>query len=129
MAGRWHVRRRIRDARAGGTAQMEGEARFLPDAEGLRYEETGTLTLPGGQRLASGQVYLWRFDPLPRVLFADGRLFHLLDPSRLRTVIRHLCGEDLYTGRYRMHPARWEMLWHVRGPRKDQLSRIAYRRR
>ncbi len=128
LAGAWRVTRRIEDALAGGTAHLDGEARFEPDGEGLRYGETGTLTLPGGQSFAATQSYLWHFDPLPRVLFADGRLFHVFDPAEPEAEIVHLCGEDLYRGRYRVFADHWEAEWRVKGPRKDQASLISYRR-
>ncbi|WP_172330384.1 DUF6314 family protein [Mangrovicoccus sp. HB161399] len=128
LAGRWQVTRRIEDALAGGTARLAGEAVFSPDGEGLRYEESGTLTLPTGQSFAAAQSYLWRFDPLPRVLFADGRLFHAFDPAEPEAEIVHLCGGDLYRGRYRVSAEHWEAEWRVKGPRKDQQSLITYRR-
>ncbi|WP_138465392.1 DUF6314 family protein [Poseidonocella sp. HB161398] len=128
LAGTWAVTRQIADARTGGTARLEGLARFHPDDGGLRYDEEGVLTLPGGQSFAATRRYLWRFGPPVRVLFADGRLFHVLDPADPEAELVHHCGDDLYRGRYRAGAAFWETEWHVTGPRKDQVSRIRYRR-
>ena len=126
LTGRWRVARVIEDRLAGGTARLVGEAVFAPDAEGLCYDESGTLTLPGGQSLAASRRYLWRFGATVQVLFADGRLFHILDPRDPEAELVHLCGEDDYRGRYLVTATGWETEWRVRGPRKDQVSRIAY---
>lgn len=101
----------------------------MPDGEGLRYEERGTLTLPGGQSFAATRQYLWRFDgPLVRVLFEDKRLFHVLDPSDPEHEQVHLCGADRYRGAYRVATDHWETWWQVTGPRKDQRHQIHYLR-
>lgn len=129
LAGEWTVARRIEDARTGGTARLQGTARFTVDADGLVYDETGTLTLDSGQSFAASRRYLWRFGgDMIRVLFDDGRLFHLLDPARPEDEQVHLCGPDTYRGHYTVAADHWTTTWRVSGPRKDQVNRITYHR-
>jgi len=45
--GVWRIARSIDDRRDGQAGRLEGEARFLPEAQGLRYEEIGLLRFPG----------------------------------------------------------------------------------
>lgn len=128
LIGTWSVTRQIKDARTLGTAHLIGQATFTPDADGLTYDEVGTLTLPGGQSFTATRRYLWRFEPILRVLFEDGRLFHTLDSMALDAPLLHHCGDDLYRGHFSAGPTQWETRWHVTGPRKDQHSHITYRR-
>ncbi len=92
----------------------------------LTYREEGRLALGGFETLAH-QSYLYAF-PAPHlahraeVRFADGRAFHLLDLRDGHWSAEHVCGADLYRGRFRVEGAdRWSVLWTVTGPRKDQF--------
>ncbi len=126
LAGAWEVRRTLDDRRNGARGSFEGRAIFAPgDAGALTYREEGRLALGGFETLAH-QSYLYAF-PAPRrahraeVRFADGRAFHALDLSNGHWSAEHVCGADLYRGRFRAEGAdRWSVLWTVTGPRKDQ---------
>lgn len=135
FTGSWQLTRRIRDRRAlaGGRlagGRLAGEACFTTRAEGLRYDERGTLTF-GAHRGPASQHYLYRptGGTAADVHFADGRFFHALDLAAGRDEIAHLCGDDLYRGRYRVLTADcWWLAWEVRGPRKDYLMATRYQR-
>ena len=59
--------------------------------------------------------------------FADGRPFHPLDLTG--RPVEHLCGEDRYTGEYRLvAPDRFDTSWRIHGPSKDQRIDTSYRR-
>ena len=131
LLGAWEIRRALDDRRNGQHGSFEGQATFIPgDENTLAYREEGCLELGGFETLAH-QSYLYAF-PAPHraphrapnraeVRFADGRLFHPLDLSDGRWSAEHLCGADLYRGRFRAEGAeRWSVLWTVTGPRKDQ---------
>ena len=89
MTGRWTVRRRLLDRRAGGAGEFTGTATFAPDGAGLRWTEDGRLRFgahdgPAARRLAivpAGSGWL--------VEFADGRPFH---PLVLDRPVEHQCG-------------------------------------
>jgi hypothetical protein len=57
-----------------------------------------------------------------RILHADGRDFIEIGPEAAQTV-RHLCGADLYVGRFFFRGAdEWAEAWRVKGPRKNYAS-------
>jgi hypothetical protein len=61
--------------------------------------------------------------------FADGRPFHELQLCAGETAVEHLCGNDLYRGRYRLAgDHRWRLAWRITGPRKDLSLDTAYLR-
>ncbi len=108
------------DRRTGTAGRFEGVATFAADG---RWIEEGTLDFGGYRgparrelRIADGMVW-----------FADGRPFHPLDLTG--GPVEHLCGEDTYTGAYRLHePDRLEVAWRVTGPEKDQRIDTLYSR-
>ena len=61
-----------------------------------------------------------------QVRFPDGRAFVGMD-ERARQHVRHLCGNDLYRGRFLFGEGEWREAWTVRGPRKDYISLTRYR--
>lgn len=118
--------RTIDDARAGGTGRFAGTAVFAPQAGGLAYSETGTLTLPDGTALTAERQYFWRQDGAEiAVEFADGRPFHRFGPGT--DAARHWCDPDDYHVAYdfREWPV-WHADWTVRGPRKDYRMRSTF---
>ena len=138
LAGPWVIRRTLADRRNGAQGHFEGRATFTPlerfrfagaaseQLGALTYREEGRLALGGFETLAH-QSYLYAF-PAPHlahraeVRFADGRAFHLLDLRDGHWSAEHVCGADLYRGRFRVEGAdRWSVLWTVTGPRKDQF--------
>ena len=67
------------------------------------------------------------FTGTARFALADGRPFHALD---LAGAVEYRCGDDLYTGDYRLHgPDELCVQWDVTGPQKRQRIRSIYRRR
>jgi hypothetical protein len=135
LAGAWQIRRVLNDKLRGEPGSFEGRAIFAPEQDHtLAYREEGCLELGGFETLAH-QSYLYAF-PAPHraphraeVRFADGRPFHALDLSDGRWAAEHLCGRDLYRGRFRAEGAeRWSVTWTVAGPRKDQVLESRFTR-
>ncbi len=132
--GRWHLTRRIEDARAGSTGSFEGIASFTPDDDGLIYEEVGELRLPQGPNGRSSfqatRRYLWRAEEDGLlVLFDDGRDFHRIGLVGDAATGFHHCPPDDYEVSYNF--ARWpdwRAIWRVSGPRKDYMMITDYRR-
>ncbi|TRD20779.1 DUF6314 family protein [Palleronia caenipelagi] len=127
FVGKWTLRREIEDRRAGQTGHFEGEARFVPFADGLRYEEEGTLYL-GPQPMHAAQSHLWSsIGDLIRVTFSDGRPFHDFDASEVAPTARHDCAPDIYLVTYAFpNWPDWSVKWEVSGPRKDYTLRSSY---
>ena len=139
LVGAWEIRRTLDDRRRAAQGHFEGRATFTPgDENTLAYREEGCLELGGFETLAH-QSYLYAF-PAPHgrlhrgphraeVRFADGRPFHALDLSDGRWAAEHLCGRDLYRGRFRAEGAeRWSVAWTIAGPRKDQVLESLFTR-
>jgi hypothetical protein len=134
LVGAWVIRRTLDDRRGGQQGRFVGRAVFAPEQDhALAYREEGCLELGGFETLAH-QSYLYAF-PAPyrahraEVRFADGRAFHALDLSNGHWSAEHVCGADLYRGRFRAEGAdRWSVLWTVTGPRKDQALESLFTR-
>ncbi|MEQ3626491.1 MAG: DUF6314 family protein [Celeribacter sp.] len=129
FAGLWHLSRRIEDARADSTGSFEGVARLTQDKAGLRYVESGTLSLPGAAPMQASRTYLWRaIGPRIAVLFADGRPFHDFAPKADVAEAAHWCDPDEYHVRYAFHDwPNWQSEWQVKGPRKSYRMLSRYR--
>jgi hypothetical protein len=126
--GRWALGRVIADDLCGRQMRYDGLMAAVREGEGLRIEETGRLVMPGRQPLAASRIYLWRVESgRVAVRFADGRPFHIFDPADATPSVRHLCGADLYAGRYDFTgwPC-WSLIWRVYGPRKAWTSRTTF---
>jgi hypothetical protein len=120
LVGRWRVERRLLDRRSGIAGRFRGTATFEPDG---RWWEEGTLDLGAYHGPARRELRIAG----DAVQFADGRPFHPLDLTG--GPVEHLCGEDTYTGAYRLvAPDRLEVSWRVTGPDKDQRIETVYRR-
>ncbi len=77
------------------------------------------------------RVYRYGFPGPGRaeVAFEDGHRFHDLDLSHGRWSVAHSCRDDLYRGSFEVEGRdRWTAVWHVSGPRKDQVLRGRYDR-
>ncbi len=122
LAGSWRVRKFGWDGVLGRAVRFAGEAVFEARGQDLQFEERGTLAF-GGYRGAAGQRYRFVVDgAAATVFFEDGRVFHALDLSGGRAVVRHDCTPDLYEGRYRVFGRdAWGLTWRVTGPRKRQV--------
>lgn len=122
FAGVWQVRRRITDRRAGQGGQFTGQAVLTPDGPtGVLYAETGQVQIGAGPMMLATRRYRWQFDgPRVTVQFDDGRPFHHFTASGLAAGTDHLCGADMYRGRYDFTGwPDWTATWAVSGPRKD----------
>jgi hypothetical protein len=127
FAGAWTVARQIEDLGGGPSGRFKGIARITPDDEGLRYDEQGLMTL-GAAKLMATRVYLWRPEgpTRVRVLFDDGRPFHLFDWARPEWSDEHLCGQDRYAVRYTFAGDSWHAHWRVTGPSKNYVMSSRY---
>ncbi|GGW50035.1 hypothetical protein GCM10010503_28700 [Streptomyces lucensis JCM 4490] len=132
LAGRWRVRRSVRDLAGGAGGHFEGATVFSPlDGGGLLHVESGTFTWQGVARPATRTL---RFLPgsapgTADVRFADGRPFHELDLTSGHCAVVHPCAADLYRGEFTVRdPAHWRSRWRVGGPAKDLLLTTDYAR-
>ncbi|ATI42140.1 hypothetical protein CBW24_09030 [Pacificitalea manganoxidans] len=128
FAGQWTLSRRIEDARAGTTGRFEGTARLTPDGGGLRYDETGLLSLPGAAPMQASRSYLWRaIDQRIAVLFEDGRPFHEFAVTADTARATHWCDPDDYRVSYSFETwPNWQAEWQVSGPRKSYRMISSY---
>jgi hypothetical protein len=129
LAGEWTIARVINQ----GAGRFDGRARFLPDPESpaaLVWHEHGRLRLGAHDGPAERTL---RIEPAApggwEVRFADGRPFHRLDLAGGSCAATHLCGADIYSGRYEIQSAvRFTVTWRVAGPHKDDLIESVYER-
>jgi len=123
--GTWHLVREIEDFRSGKALPFDGTARF--DATGphtMLLSESGWLTTLQGGRVHAERSYVWRSgENRIDVFFDDGRPFHSFDPRQSDPSALHDCAPDRYEVTYQFAdwPV-WQMIWRVRGPRKDYRS-------
>ena len=130
FTGPWSVVRRIRDMRTRQLGRMLGTADFVPDDDGLRFAERGTLMLPG-VRTEAQQSYRFviESDHGFSVFFADGRFFHRAEIVMEAACVAHDCAPDAYCGRYRFPGRdRWSLSWRITGPRKDLVISTVFSR-
>jgi hypothetical protein len=128
FAGDWQLTRAITDRLGGMDGELIGMATLTGQGGGLRYDETGRLTLKSGPVMEATRSYHWHFtEGIVRVQFADGADFHNFIPSGEAVGTTHLCGADLYDVVYdfRTWP-KWTATWSVKGPRKDYTSVSRY---
>jgi len=130
FSGAWRIQRDISDLRILETGTLEGQATFTPDADGLRYHETGQLRFAGSAPVLAERRYIWTFQAdIITVTHADGSPFHSFERSAGFTATPHLCGQDLYQGTYSFTQfPDWQVTWQVTGPRKDYRSVTSYSR-
>ncbi|MFG2355356.1 DUF6314 family protein [Streptomyces sp. NPDC048521] len=130
LAGRWRVRRSVRDLASGDEGHFDGTTVFgALEGGGLLHEESGTFTWRGVPRPATRTL---RFLPgrapgTVDVRFADGRRFHDLDLRSGRYVADHPCAADLYRGEFTVRDAdHWRTVWRVGGPAKALVLTTDY---
>ncbi|WP_226782576.1 DUF6314 family protein [Oceaniglobus trochenteri] len=128
FTGSWTLTRQIDDSRNATRANLEGLARFIGDGAGLRYDEAGTLRLPGQAPVQARRRYHWRAESGAIVVFfEDGRPFHRFDPADSAPGDTHLCTPDTYVVRYDFSRwPRWTSHWQVNGPRKAYAMTSLY---
>jgi hypothetical protein len=127
LLGVWQVSRVLRST-DGLRARFKGIATWAPEGDGLRCDETGTLT-QNGTAFPATRTTLWRATTTTLdVAFADGRPFHSFPPEA-RANARHDCAPDTYDLYYDFTGwPRWSCRWRVTGPRKDYRALTRYRR-
>lgn len=122
--GCWHMTRRIVQAE-GPEARLDGVATWRAVPDGLICDEVGRLQIGAQPAVEARRSYLWREDL--SVWFEDGRFFHQVPLRGGET--GHWCAPDQYDGYYTFDswPV-WQVVWTVKGPRKDYVMRTDYRR-
>ncbi|ETW14492.1 hypothetical protein ATO8_01245 [Roseivivax marinus] len=119
--GGWRLSRKIHDRHVGQFGHAEGRLEFSPDGDGLRYDESVTMHLPGQPPLSGTRAYLWRaMDGVIDVRFDTGAPFHQIMLGEPEPEATHHCAPDLYRVSYDFAdwPV-WTVTWEVSGPRKD----------
>lgn len=132
LEGNWQLSRTINDLRLNMPGAMEGQAVIArqENGPGLSYREEGKLRF-GDYRETVFRNYDFIFPELHRaqVLFSDGRRFHELDLRQGISEVEHLCGEDIYRGRFRTETADiWQSSWFISGPSKELTLDNRYQR-
>ena len=129
--GHWSLSRRIDDRLTGQSGVFAGMARFLPHGnDAAIHDESGLLRRGDATPLTAERWYLWRCAADEVVVrYADGRDFFGFRPAVRGSEIVHVC--DAGTTRV-IHDftgwPRWQAIWPVTGPRKDDRLRSAWRR-
>jgi hypothetical protein len=143
LLGRWEVERALSED--GDEGEFTGVAEFsraadavgaaapggaAPTPDHLTWDERGRMRWRGNDLEARRRLELVREESDGwEVRFDDGRPFHPLDLSTGVCPAVHPCGEDHYEGEYRvLGDDAFEVVWRVRGPRKDQRILSRYRR-
>ncbi len=119
--GKWQISRHIQDFAADQHLQAQGLAVFTLGDACVQYQESLSLTLPGGSVSHATRQYRWQEEGADIVVFFDdGRPFHAFDPNAALQQCHHACDPDDYAGTYDFSgwPV-WQVTWRVRGPRKD----------
>ena len=125
LAGRWSVSRTVN----GDDGAFTGTAAFAPDGTCLRWDETGELRLGDYHGAARRSMTIHPAAGGWEVRFDDGRPFHPLSLDDGHCDVEHLCGPDVYTGRFEVHAdAAFTVRWHVVGPDRDDTILTRYAR-
>jgi len=130
LEGSWDITRSIDDRRNDAPGRLTGRAVFIPEDNGLHYQESGRLKMAAFDDNVH-QRYLFRFPEkhCATVSFTDGRSFHDLDLSTGTWQAHHVCGPDIYDGEFELDGENaWRSQWTIHGPRKDMTIRTCYTR-
>ena len=112
-----------------GRGHFSGRAEFAADGDGLRWIETGRMTIGAYDGPARRELRVVRDDDGWAVRFADGRPFHRLDLREGRAALEHPCGDDRYRGELTVRgPDAFVVAWTVTGPGKAQRLSARYER-
>ncbi len=123
---KWTFRRRMMDYRHHTKRLARGEATIHHNS----YEENGKWTLPYTHPIPFYQSYTLNFihDNILNIHLVNGNLLAQLDLNQLDFKFRHLCGDDIYTGRLKGQGIEKFLIhWHVQGPRKFYTIETIYR--
>jgi hypothetical protein len=128
LRGAWAVVRVIN----AGAGRFEGRACFTPDPgtpATTVWHEHGRLRLGAHDGPAQRTLRIEPAGGAWQVRFADGRPFHPLDLTAGHCDVTHLCGPDVYRGRYEIEDrCRFTVTWRITGPRKDDVIASVYER-
>ncbi|NQU58911.1 MAG: hypothetical protein HQ513_16905 [Rhodospirillales bacterium] len=135
LEGDWQLSRTINDLRLNMPGVMTGRATISRHTDGdgnscLSYREEGEL-LFGDYRETVHRDYDFSFPEPHRALihFTDGRIFHELNLSSGYCEVEHLCGDDVYYGRFRVEVSDvWMSHWTINGPSKELILDNRYQR-
>ena len=135
LEGNWQLSRTINDLRQNMPGAMAATASIAKQNENenvrdLCYREEGELHF-GDYKEVVYRSYIFRFlEPQKaQVHFDDGRLFHELDLTSGYCEAEHLCGDDIYRGRFRIENRdTWLSNWIVTGPSKELILDNRYQR-
>ena len=129
--GIWSLERLIRDARAGQLVHADGSAVLRREGDGLIYDETVTMCIPGRPEMTGMRRYLWRWAGDHIVIyFDDDRYFHMLNLGQASSQDHHDCPPDSYDALYDFAGwPRWTVRWTVSGPQKSYEMETKYTRR
>ena len=120
--GQWRLDRQI-EHDDGTIARFSGTAQLTPDPDGLVYDETGTLEIPGQATMQATRRYFWK-EGLT-MWFEDGRFFHTIPLDGAEA--HHNCPPDDYRVRYDFSEwPTWKTFWQVSGPRKSYRMASIY---
>lgn len=122
--GKWDVRRKVIDHRAGSVYAFAGQAALSATS----FREEGEVSV-GPEVFPATRTYRLAFEEASvRVLYPSGNDFITLG-FRPSQAVSHLCGSDTYTGRFFFRSDdEWVEIWRVRGPQKRYVSLTRYRR-
>jgi hypothetical protein len=133
LRGSWRIDRDILAHGRTTVGRFTGIGTFAAEAAVpglLHYEEQGTLQLGTHEAPASRRLGYHVAGGRAEVVFADGRPFHDLDLRAGSHDAEHVCGQDLYRGRFEVvSDHSWRHEWSVIGPRKEHLIRTTFDRR
>ena len=135
LEGNWILSRTINDLRLNMPGAMTGRAEMsrrvaLEGYPSLTYREEGELRF-GDYLETVFRFYDFSFPELHKAIvhFTDGRLFHELDLSSGFCEAEHLCGGDIYRGRFRVQSSDvWLSNWFISGPSKELVLDNRYQR-
>ncbi len=127
LLGEWELRRRVVDRLADVAGTVIGSTTLTAtDADEVRWDESGTMTLDGRTVPVSRTLSVRRSDDGSWVVhFSDGRVFH---PWVWGTSVAHACMPDDYTGVLDGDTEHWTVRWDARGPAKDYTLTSELRR-
>lgn len=129
LTGHWKLTRHITDHNRDQTGQLNGEAHFAPDSQGLIYRERGLLQIGDYTGEATQSLIFQPAENGAAVHFSDGRPFYGLNLSDGCDSALHLCAPDQYEVTTRVISAKeWHQAWRVRGPAKDQTITSLFHR-
>jgi len=132
LSGCWRIDRVFLDRNRSLRGTMVGHAQFAESINSLRYSERGALSFGDYEGEAEQGFNLEFAEGVAQasVRFRDGRPFYSLDLSEGWTAVSHVCGPDLYEGRFlALDDLSWQSTWEVSGPRKNLQIVTLYARR